>query len=143
MRWGWWLVAGLLAVGGVACRAAASSEVGILLDKMVKKGLLTQQEADEVRSEVIETKEDRNKALAKEIVPLWTQNLQWSGDLRLRNESRNPTGNPTLNRQRIRFRLGLDAKVTNALKVGARLATGSSSDPVGTNQSFNTSFNRE
>jgi polyhydroxyalkanoate synthesis regulator phasin len=142
MTWKQWLVAGLLAVSGFPGSAYASSEVGILVDKLVKKGVLSPQEADEVRSEVVETREARNKALAKEIVPQWARNWQWSGDIRLRSETRNLTDSPTVNRQRIRVRLGLDAKVTPHLKASARLATGSSTDPVATNQSFSTSFNR-
>ena len=143
MRWGLWCLTGMLAISGFPGVAHASSEVGILLDKLVQKGILTQQEADDVRREVVETKEARTKALAKEVVPEWARNWQWGGDIRLREEYRNQTGSgANVNRQRIRFRLGLDATVTPALKVGARLATGSSTDPVATNQSFSTSFNR-
>jgi hypothetical protein len=120
--------------------------VDILLEKMVEKGMLTHVEAGQIRREIEETKESRHKQLAKELLP-GVAMLTFKGDLRLRNEFRNQegTGNDR-NRQRIRFRYGMEAKVNDQLKVIARLATGSSStggttgDPVSTNQSFDTNF---
>ncbi len=37
----------------------------------------------------------------------------------------------------------MDAKVTDDLKVGARVASGSITDPISTNQTLNTSFNHK
>jgi hypothetical protein len=121
--------------------------VGILLNKLVEKGLLTGVEAGLIRREIAETKEARNTEIAKEIVPDSARNWKWKGDIRLRNEYRNQegTGNDR-NRQRIRFRYGFEGKVTDQVKVNARIATGTSStggtggDPVSTNQSFDTNF---
>lgn len=45
-------------------------------------------------------------------------------------------------RLRVRARLGLDAAVTSDFKVGARLSTGNTSDPVSTNQTLGTYANR-
>ncbi len=150
-----WLVGGLIVTGwsGIAC--AAKDKVDVLLEKLVQKGVLTNEEAASVRQEVIETEpsevkpvaasinEAQTKELAKAILPKWVQNMTWGGDIRLREEARNGTGSGNdVNLQRIRFRLGVETKVTQDLLVAARLATGSSADPVSTNQSFNTSFNR-
>lgn len=143
-RWKRWVLVGVLIAGGAPRIAWAQSEMDILLNKLVEKGILTGVEAGQIRREVSETKEARNTQLAKEIVPDSARNWKWSGDIRLRNESRNRTGSGTdLNRQRIRFRYGFDAKVTDTLKVGARLATGSVTDPVSANQSFNNAFNHK
>jgi len=45
-------------------------------------------------------------------------------------------------RERLRMRIGLDAKVTDGASTGIRLATGSLTDPVSTNQNLGTSSNR-
>ena len=142
--WRQWLVVGAVVLSCLPGVARAASEVDILLDTLVDKGVLTNLEAGDIRREISGTKEERNKQLAKEIVPESARNWKWSGDLRLRNESRNRTGSgQDVYRQRIRFRYGFDATVNDQLKVGARLATGSTTDPVSTNQSLNTAFNHK
>jgi hypothetical protein len=135
---------GALALSCLPGVAQAESEMDILLNKLVEKGVLTGVEAGLIRKEVAETKETRNKQLAKEIVPDSARNWQWKGDIRLRDEYRNREGTgQDFHRQRIRFRYGVTGKVSDQLKVTARIATGSTSDPVSTNQSFNTFFNKK
>lgn len=147
--WRRWLLVGALALSCFPGVAQAESEVDILLDVLVQNGTITPVQAGQVRRQITETKEARNKQLAKEIVPDSARNWKWSGDIRLREEYRNQLGTgQNVNRQRIRFRVGLDGKVTDDLKVGARLATGtnstaSSPDPVSTNQSFDTALNKK
>jgi hypothetical protein len=143
-----------MAVSSLPGTVLAASEVDILLEKLVEKNILTNVEAGLIRREISETKETRNKELAKEIVPDSARNWKWKGDLRLRNEYRNQEGTGTArNRQRIRFRYGFEGKVSDQLKVNARIATGSSTtsaiangatspDPVSTNQSFDTNFGK-
>ncbi len=46
------------------------------------------------------------------------------------------------NRERLRLRLGVSAKVTDEVGVGVRLATGSSTDRVSTNQTMGQGFNK-
>ena len=141
-----WVLSGVLAMAVVSVPQAAwaSSEVDALLDKLVEKGILSKMDAGDIRREMTAGKEDRNKQLAKEIIPESARNWKWSGDIRLRQEHRNRTGTgQDANRTRIRFRYGVEAKVSDELKVGARLATGSTTDPISTNQTFNTSFNHK
>ena len=139
-----WLLAGALALGGLPGAAWAEGEVDILLKKLVEKGVLSSGEAGEIRQEIRQTKETRNQELAKEIVPDSLRTWTWAGDLRLRHEYRNQTGSgQDVNRDRIRFRYGFNAKVSDDLRVGARLATGSTTNPVATNQTFDTAFNRK
>jgi hypothetical protein len=140
--------------------ARAASEVDILLDKLVEKQVLTAVEAGLIRREIAETKEARNKELAQEMLPASSVKWTWKGDLRLRDEIRNRLGTGTDNhRQRIRFRYGVDAKVSDEIKVGARIATGSSADfesgssstnsdiqradPISTNDSFDDFFRKK
>jgi hypothetical protein len=116
--------------------AWAESEVDILLNKLVDKGVLTNVEAGQIRREISETKEARNKELAKEIVPDSSRNWKWKGDIRLRDEIRNRQGTGADNhRVRVRFRYGVEGKVSDELKVVGRLATGTSSDPGSTSAS--------
>jgi hypothetical protein len=58
-----------------------------------------------------------------------------SGDFRYRHETINDEFFPERNRQRIRARVGLDAKITDNVKVGLVLATGGD-DPVSANQTL-------
>ncbi|CAG1022873.1 hypothetical protein MTYM_02046 [Methylococcales bacterium] len=99
-------------------------------------------------------------------LPEWTRRFKLSGDIRLRSQHEfmakdniansyfdysaiNDAGgffsagqdaflNTTHDRQRFRerFRLGIDAKITDGLSAGMRLATGNLRDPVSTNQTL-------
>ena len=142
--WRQGILAGMVAVGSLSGTAWAS-EVDALLNKLVEKGILTSQDALQIRREVAaESKASQNPQVAKETLPDSSRNWNWSGDLLLREEYRNRTGSGNdVNRQRIRFRYGFEAKVADRLKVGARLTTGTTTDPGTPNQSFNTSFNHK
>jgi len=116
-----------------------AGETDILIEKLVEKGVLTQGEAQKV---LTETKEEMRKELAKgeiESLPQWLQNIKLGGDFRLRHQWERTTGAVARCRGRIRFRLGLDAKVNNQIKVAAGLATGSG-DPRSTNQTLERTF---
>ncbi len=148
-----WLLAALFLIGASPTMARAESEVDILLDKLVEKGILTKDEAVSVRGEIAGTKEARNKQIAKEIVPDSARNWKWSGDLRLRDEyrDRQGTGND-VHRQRIRFRFGSEGKINDSLKGKFRLSTGTdtdrestlgSADPVSPNDTFDDFFRKK
>jgi hypothetical protein len=150
-----WLLAGAVVLSSVPGVAQAESDVDILLNLLVENGTITPVQAGQVRRQITETKEARNKQLAKEIVPDSARNWKWKGDIRLRDEIRDREGGggqADTHRQRVRFRYGFEGKVSDQIKVAARLATGSSTetdsttsntagqDPISTNQSFNTNF---
>lgn len=138
MRMRGWVVAALL-WGGASGAAWASSDVDILLNKLVEKGVLTGTEAGQIRQEIADTKDARTKELAKEILP---DNWQWKGDVRLRNEYRDQSGESreNFNRQRIRLRVGAEGKVNDELKAGFRLSTGSNATPGAPNQTLDDTF---
>ncbi|HBG26694.1 MAG: hypothetical protein A2Y10_04825 [Planctomycetes bacterium GWF2_41_51] len=74
----------------------------------------------------------------------WVENVKLSGDLRYRHETvnrQNNTGrwNAGDNKNRIRARLGLDAKINDDWSAVFRLASGSA-DPVSTNQTLENAF---
>jgi hypothetical protein len=76
----------------------------------------------------------------------WLENVKISGDLRYRHESIDEQSSGDwksgVNRNRIRARLGLDAKVNDEWDLGFRLATGTG-DPVSTNQDLDKSFSEK
>jgi len=143
------VIAGALAISCFPGTAWAVSEVDILLNKLVERGIVSSDDAGIIRREIAEAKEARTTELAKEIVPEPDRRWTWKGDVRLRDEYRNREGEgeaSDAHRQRIRFRYGFEGPVTDQLKVEARIATGTSStggtggDPVSTNQSFDTNL---
>ena len=61
------------------------------------------------------------------------------GDFRYRHGTINAEGLSTRNRQRIRARVGLDARISDAFDVGIMVASGSD-DPISTNQTLDGAF---
>lgn len=141
---------------------ASASEMDILLKKLVQKGVLTEQEAREVRDEVArEVQQEKQAPLAEEpAAPIvsqeevkeavkglpggwWLSTVKWSGDLRLRHETQRREPATDRNRERFRLRFGFVARPWDPLEIGVRLATGASGDPVSTNQSFTSTFDKK
>jgi hypothetical protein len=129
--------------------SASAGEMEILLDKLVKKGVLTQGDADEIAKETKQAAAQKEKAEQEKKqedtktagVPDWVKNMKLGGDLRLRyqGEDRENDGSGTRSRGRIRLRLGAEAEPAENWTVGARLATGSG-DPRSTNVTMENSF---
>lgn len=127
----------------------SASEIDILLDKLVEKGILTGAEAQQVK---IETKETIKKEIAQaksESLPSWIQTMKLKGDFRLRYQMNRADRLNNIyqyrHRGRFRLRLGLETKINDKLKVAAGLATGSTTAGTAdaarsTNQSFQDAF---
>ncbi len=88
------------------------------------------------------------KAEKKESIALpesikWLESIKISGDLRYRHESIDEQSSGDwkagVNRNRLRARLGVDAKVNDEWDLGLRIASGVG-DPVSTNQDLDSSF---
>jgi polyhydroxyalkanoate synthesis regulator phasin len=145
-----------------------ASEVDVLINKLVEKGLLSQQEAgqllkemqkEETRQEttVKETAEKVAKETATKTVkeeskswaelPKWVNRIHFKGDFRLRYQYQNKEGSDGVEtdrtRGRYRWRLGAVADVTEDKKwqVGFGLSSGEG-DPRSTNQTFASSFEK-
>lgn len=127
---------------------AFAGEVDVLVQKLTEKGILSELEAQTI---LAETKEDVKKQLKEgklDSVPAWVQNTKFSGDLRLRFETRRLEQIPATddnyhNRTRFRFRYGFETKVNSNIKVGARIATGSDASPVSTNVTLDDAFEKK
>ena len=124
------LAVGSLLAGGFAVSAQSSDA---LIDKLIKKGVLTVDEGEELRQQ---SDNDFTKAVqVKNGMPDWVTSLKVNGDFRGRYEqfySENP-GYTTRTRYRIRARLGVTATIQDDLEVGIRLATADASNPLSAN----------
>ncbi len=121
-----------------------SGEVDSLLDKLVEKNILEGWEAQEVR---INTQEEVKSEISEgshKTLPLWLQNIKLGGDIRLRYQT-SKNDNLTYDRRRGRYRLRFFAstKVNEQVLAGFGFASGESSDPRSTNQTFKDNFGKK
>jgi hypothetical protein len=119
--------------------ASFAGEVDVLVNKLVDKGVLTPLEAQIVLDE---TKNEVAKEVAQgksTVLPAWVQKMKVKGDLRLRYQWNKRKASEERHRGRYRFRLGVETKVVDQLKVGFGLATGGD-DPRSTNQTMANTF---
>ncbi len=126
------LCAGAAALAALAPQAHAQSS-DALIDKLVDKGILSVDEAKDLRDET--DKDFKTAFQAKTGMPDWVTGLKISGDFRGRYDQINQTdssNNPhNIDRTRFRYRLrfGIVANIVDNMEVGFRLASG---DQVGT-----------
>ena len=115
------LLLGGLATAGITARAQDS---GALLDLMVRKGLITDAEAEQVRSDLTKDFVANTPAGKLNLSSNLTE-LRISGDLRMRFETRSgqvPSGdNSERDRFRYRLRAGLSGRLANDWSWGFRV----------------------
>ena len=131
-------LAGVLAIGLVAARAQSD---GALLDALVKKGVLSDQEAEDIRAD--ETKDYSKTSASKLQIGDYVKKLQFYGDGRLRFDALSqhmqyPTTSAINDRERYRLRFGLVYTYSDQLSAGFELRSGTAGDTA--NQSFGGSF---
>ncbi len=127
------IVTGALALATASTRA---QDNGALLDLLVKKKLITDQEAEEVRAEL--TKESATTSAGKWKLSTPITELELYGDTRVRYEIRNgetqTDDTQQRNRERYRLRLGLRGILADDWFFGVRLET--SANERSTNVTF-------
>lgn len=121
----WLALAGMLALGTSSLFAQDSRA---LIDALVKKGILTDQEAEDLSADL--ANEFKASPAGKWKIGSAVSELKLFGDGRVRYEYRGGT-NATPDHQvrerfRHRFRLGLEGKMANAWFFGTRIETASS-----------------
>ncbi|MEW5895608.1 MAG: putative porin [Candidatus Omnitrophota bacterium] len=123
---------------------ASASEIDVLLNKLVEKGVLTPIEAQIVKDE---TQQDVARQMSKgtmDTLPDWIQTIKLKGDLRLRFQTeRKDSADHWKNRGRYRLRFGAEANPLSNLKVGFGLASGDSNDSRSTNETFDDNFSKD
>jgi len=137
----------------VALLALASGQAAFgndaILDLLVKKGVITQREANDIREQA-----DAEMAKAVEVAnkvktASWIESMTWLGDLRLRADyisfEDDPDFAATDDRLRFQYRarFGFETKFPDWATVGFRLASTSDDNPVSTNQTLGDTFSRK
>ena len=124
---------------------ARADEVGNLKEQLkVQTQLLQQMQGRLEQLEATQRlKEQKKEPSALPVSIKWLENIKISGDLRYRHESIDEQSSSDwksgVNRNRLRARLGLDAKVNDEWDLGLRIASGVG-DPVSTNQDLDNSI---
>ena len=131
------LAATTAALAAFICQPSAQAQTAdSLIDKLVEKGVLSVKEGQALRDE---SDKDFTRAYsAKSGMPDWVTSMAWKGDLRLRYDhvEADNAGAMSRGRYRLRLRFGMEASLTDDFAVGFRLASGGTTDPISTNQSF-------
>ena len=139
---------------------AAMTQVDSLVKKLVDKGILTQEEAEQLKGEIAYDEKNLREDNNKKDMPQWVQDLKLKGDFRLRHEwsHRNDATDNDRNRGRIRYRLGLETKINDKVIVAAGLASnggdgknssnvattsGTNFSPRSNNESFQNAFSKQ
>lgn len=126
------LLAGAAALAALAPKAHAQSS-DALIDKLVDKGVLTADEAKDLR---VEADNDFKTAYqAKTGMPDWVTSYKISGDFRGRVDQMSATDSNSgyVNRLRFRYRLrfGIVANIIDNMEVGFQLASGDNANAGG------------
>jgi hypothetical protein len=144
-----WAIAGVLALGFTAAKAQTDSA---LIDALVKKGVLSDREAEDIRASA--EKEYGTTAASKLSISDSVTKLKLYGDARYRYEyldekpensllaASTGLGNyaNTTNRYRYRIRVGADYTFTDNFKAGVELESSNANDSA--NQSFGNAYSK-
>ncbi len=142
----------LLLFGSAALAASDDGDVKTTIEALKARIRDQNNRLAELESQVAEQKvslaevaKGMGADAAERSCPGWLENLKFQGDLRLRyqNDCLSDCDSDTKDRNRLRFRLRFGFTKTwldDQMLVGFRLASGSSSDPTSTNQTFTNNF---
>ncbi len=119
----------------------AASSVDSLIQKLEDKGILTQQDAAQLKGEISQNEQASQQSTFKSMLPDWVNNIKLTGDFRFRDqiqERKIPGGDlgssPTTgtgfgtrnlhqNRARIRARINFEDQINDQFKVVVGIAT--------------------
>ncbi len=129
-RWNKWLAGGAGVLAAALALGAQAQTSDPLLDTLIKKGILTEDEARDIKAEAATGQSNSLTSLpSKWKISDGIKSVQLFGDLRLRYEYRSaeaPTDDAvTQRRMRYAFRLGLRGDLTDDFYYGFRLDTAS------------------
>ena len=139
------LFAGATALMALTPNLHAQSTDDALINKLEQKGILTVDEAKEMRAEnATNSVNDFNTALGSKFpMPDWVTGYKLSGDFRGRFDDTSSDNASIVARERLRYRLrvGLTVNMKDNLEVGFRLGSGdnsqgSPSNPLSNNQTL-------
>jgi len=129
------------AAGVALVSSAHAQSADALIDKLVDKGILTVQEAKDLREEA--DKDFTRAYSAKSGMPEWVSALKFNGDMRGRFEGFYGENPAFVDRNRFRYRLrfGVTANLFEDMEMGLRLTSSEAQgtfggDPISGNTSF-------
>lgn len=128
----------------ISTQALYSSDIDILLDHLVEKGIIDGPTAHEIR---YQTEEETKRKISKgthRTLPIWLQYVTIGGDLRIRYQH-DSNDNLTYERKRarIRARFNVNSKINDSAFIYIGLATGENNDPRSTNQTMTDNFSKK
>ena len=116
-----------------------------LIDKLVEKGILTVNEAGELRKEAKQGATSASSA--KSGMPDWVTSVKWGGDLRGRYESFFSDHPAAVDRNRFqyRLRLGMTATFRDQMELGVRIASAGDTpgNPISSNQTLDNNASKK
>jgi hypothetical protein len=136
----------VLTLAALAPQARAQS-ADALIDKLVDKGILTADEAKDLRDQA--DNDFKTAFSAKTGMPDWVSGYKISGDVRGRFEQFSGDNNALIDRTRLRYRLrfGLTVNMLDNLEAGFRLASGdakgSAGNPLSANSTMQDNFSKK
>jgi len=117
-----WAFSAALPVPGYA--AAATTQVDALIAKLIEKGILTKEEAENLKGQIAYDAKTIQDGAVKSGVPEWVQNTKIGGDMRVRfQEQKRKNGTQDNAQGRMRMRLNLESKLSDKAKVVIGIAT--------------------
>lgn len=143
------MICGCLLLGLVFACSTKADEISDMKKQLADLQTRIDQMESQQKKMVVE---EVNKAVEKKQAALpdnmkWVENMKISGDLRYRYEGIDSENNgkrgASVNRNRLRARIGLYDKINDEVDLGFRLATGSNNDPVSTNQTEQDAFSKK
>ena len=137
------LLAGAATLTALASQSHAQSS-DALIDKLVDKGILTVNEAKDLREE--SDKDFKTAFQAKSGMPDWVTGYKLSGDMRGRFEQFSGDNNSFMDRTRLRYRLrfGVSVSMLDNLEAGFRLGSGDSAgNPLSNNTTLANNFGKK
>ena len=104
-----------------------AGELDILLNKLSGKGVISQEEAQQIKTETEKAAKADLSAGHVSVLPAWIQNITMSGDMTVRlQDDWNSSYNPGYERvrERLRLRTNFDTRLSEYFKAGFGFATG-------------------
>jgi len=105
----------------------ASSSVDALIQKLEDKGILTDQDANQLKGEIASHEQDSQQATFKSMLPDWLNTMKLTGDMRLRYQYQRRDADAARdwprNRGRYRGRLQVEDQLNDKMKVIFGIAT--------------------
>jgi Putative porin len=129
--------------------SVAASSVDALIQKLEDKGILTDQDANQLKGEIASNEQNSQQNTFKSLLPDWLNSMKLTGDFRLRDQwqvrhdrvTAASANDLARNRGRMRARLNVEDQVNDKLKVIVGIATnGESGSYPGNDRSNNITF---